>query len=398
MNLVNNKKIHFLLENINYLSLIGWSAISIYIIVFVIAHPYSNTITPMYWRASIHWLEGSDLYFRKGFDVNSGFCYFPHAAILSVPFALLPFTVAEVIWRILNITLLICACYTIAKLSNFRPIKVSFFIISAITIAVSYDSIRNGQYNLIITSIFCFVTYLLTKGKYKTCIALCILGGALKPYLFIPMVLLCGVFPKKCIPAAVIGMILFLLFPFCFQNTDYVINQYSTYKVLLAKRNSMGLEEGFANLYGILNIFYFWIGLKMQTLISLLGCVAVYLYCLYYKFHRKNYLNIMILITASSYILLFSSRTEFNTYCFAGPIIGFVIVEALWKKDLRTVILSTICWIIMFSAHAICIAITPNYNSMWLAPLGLAVFLIYSIIYFFPKLESLTPSSKPNEN
>ena len=308
-----NRPIKFLFENINLLSIIGWGGVSVYIIIFIILNPNRNTITPMYWDASTHWLEGTALYFRKGIDVNSGFCYFPHAAILNIPFALVPFTLAEVIWRILNIGLLIYGCFCIAEFVNFDKRNISFFLISVFTIVVSYDSMRNGQLNLILVSILCIITDSIKNEKYNSAIFLCILGGALKPYLFIPLLLLCGVFPRKCILPTIVGLILFALFPYFFQNYNYVSNQYNDYWILLGKRNAMGIARGYSDLFGLLRALGLNINVIIQTSISVLIGGLIYLCCLYFKLFQEKYLSIIIYITTSSYILLFSSRTEFNT-------------------------------------------------------------------------------------
>src|SRR5512132_746242 len=67
--------------------------------VAVMMNSLRSTLPP-YRFAALNWIHGINLYDLSGIG---GFTYFPQAAILIVPFALLPPMVGEVAWRLVNV-------------------------------------------------------------------------------------------------------------------------------------------------------------------------------------------------------------------------------------------------------------------------------------------------------
>lgn len=55
-----------------------------------------RSVYPSYQNGSLNWLAGNTLHSGDGVG---GFVYLPQAAVLFIPFALLPRTLAEILWR-----------------------------------------------------------------------------------------------------------------------------------------------------------------------------------------------------------------------------------------------------------------------------------------------------------
>ena len=81
-----------------------WIGILIYALIATL-HT-GRTVTGNYYDAALHWLQGIPLYSGSG----GGFIYLPQSAIAYIPFAVMPFPVSEIVWRLLNWTLIFCPC------------------------------------------------------------------------------------------------------------------------------------------------------------------------------------------------------------------------------------------------------------------------------------------------
>ena len=391
--ITKEKIINYCTKHLNKISILAWVSLTLYILIFIIMknlilknNPHDYTITWIYWDASLKWIKGIQMYSIH--DPNFAFVYFPQSAILQIPFAILPYTLTEIIWRILNISLLIWACYSLARLwKSYLPINLSFFVISLFTLPLSYDALRNGQINILLAIIICFVTYSLVKEKYKTAVILCFIGLALKPYMIIPLILVLGVYPKRTFWTAVICAIVFVLSPFAFQSPQYVLQQYKTCFLAFQTQNLAGLNIGYSNIFGLRKVVGLTISETAVTIISVFAGLIIYIYSLIYLKRAKNYIAPAIMMTLGiTFILLFGPKTEFNTYCIAGPFMGFLVVGGLLYKRWIYVSVSLTCWIIMFSANALHKIITPHVNigNSWPAPLAFAIFMIISLIFVLP--------------
>jgi hypothetical protein len=389
-----NKQFDFIDKKIIYLSILGWGGLAIFLVAFVVfkRNPYDFTVTYNYWDASYKWILGQSL---NETGAASGFLYFPQSAILQIPFALLPFRLAEVIWRILNIFLLALSCFYMVKLWKNVPRNILYFFISVITIALSYDSLRNGQINIILTVLSVFVAYNLAHNRYKTCVVLCLLGTALKPHMIVPLLLVVGVYPKRCIPTAIIGTVLFFLFPFLCQHPDYVVNQYKNTLTILIAAQNLGHERPWPDFFGMLNLVGINISQISVYFTSFLVGVVIYINSIVFFRRKKGIGSILIMTLAVSFILLFSGRTEMNTYCMFGPFMGILIFFSTCINANKTkwiyFFVSPFCWFFIFGAHAVSGAIAPSLKSSncpWTAPLAFTIFIVYTLIYLAPKINT----------
>lgn len=314
---INKENNHFSEGKSFILALFLWCLFGVVIIFFVLAQPGKRVVTPVYWEASLDWIKGNNIYAKL-----NHFLYFPHSAILQIPFAVLPFTLAEVLWRILNIAFYAFSCYLISSLLLFK--QKAFLIISAFAIPLAYSSARYGQLNLLVASFLGIVAFLLAHKKYTQSIIICLLGFAFKPYMAVPLLLICCLFPKQCLLPTFLGLIILFLFPYFFQNSGYVWYQYQECMKTLNISMRIGQEFDFAYLFGMLKSFGVYISAFWQISVTLGFAFIIFLYSVYLSKKNPMKENSIIIVTlATIFILLFSSRTENNTYCLISSFFAY---------------------------------------------------------------------------
>ena len=376
------------------MALILWAILGIQVISYTITYPGKRTVTPNYWEASANWIKGNDLYSLNG----TGFLYMPQSAIINIPFTYLPFTIAEVVWRAINISLYALSCYLIASLFESRQVRKTFLIISAFAVPLAYSSARNGQLNLTLAALIGIVTFCLAKKYFKLSIIICIFGTALKPYMAVPLLLLNGVYPKRCLPISFLGLTVLFFAPFLFQSSTYVWHQYSELLHSLKVSMQFGHDQYYAYLFGMLKVFKISINSQLQIYITLCFALAVFILSLHLsKKGPETESPIFMMTLATTFILLFSSRSENNSYCLIGSFLAFffLYVPAVApnnRKTHETVIL--LCYTAIIGSHEIGKYITPG-KAVWLAPLGLTIFISYIFSILIPILYKGSSNSAP---
>jgi hypothetical protein len=397
-----------------------WIGLAIFMAMFAYYHKDSG-VTGTYWKASLNWIKGLQMY-----DMNSNcgaFGSFPQGAILHIPLAVLPNTLAKILWRIFNVSIMAYFCYLFTRLYRNVPKGYVFFLVSLITIPLAYDSLRNGQLNILITVFTIAIFYLMCEKKYKAAIIVCYIGLAFKPYMLIPLLVITGIYPRKTMLTTVLGGISFVLFPFLFQTPDYVVGQYKSCLELFRIQNQRGLEIGYTDFWGILRSMNLKINYaKVNVIFSAFSGLTVYAYCIYLKkkqnqyvrkcnsmpasdnnMHAINYnlktiqmIYVLIIALPTAYSLLFGTRIEFCTYVLAAPFIAYFIILALQHKKWAYAILTITCWFIMFSARVSCKAITPELHNycIWPIFLGFLIFIIITLSYFVPIILISSDKSK----
>src|SRR3990172_7891217 len=78
---------------------LGWVALFLVTAAIIMAGS-SRSVVSAYRTAALSWFAGQGLYDGSGVG---GFVYFPQAAILFAPFAMIPQTMGEVFWRLVNL-------------------------------------------------------------------------------------------------------------------------------------------------------------------------------------------------------------------------------------------------------------------------------------------------------
>ena len=310
-----------------------------------------------------------------------GFLYMPQAAMLFLPFELLPPRIGEVLWRWVGLAAYAGGVFLLCR--RFFPdrLPLAFTIASALAIPASLGSAQNGQTNLIMGGLFALAALHAAQSRWGLTSLWLTLALVCKP-VALPVLLLLAATRLRLIPALTIGVLVFAAAPFLHPDPVYVWSQYqaSIHKVLLAADPS---AEGafFSDIRGMLRDF----GLTL-TDPQLLPVRA---------FAALVFLALSMVITSLAsrpspssssspafppaftttllgvaYIMIFNPRTEGVTYAMIGPFAAILATrEVLARRWPIAAMLVAYCLILQFSMPITDLITGPGHK-YWLRPLA----------------------------
>lgn len=366
----------------NFLSFILW-LIYFFVIVFIICfsqHP--RTVTPNYYHAALHWIAGENLYDGTG----TGFIYLPQAAILYIPLALLPFKLSEILWRLIAFLLLILSSYHFFALPWKIKSRELFFTFTLIAIPLGFDSLRNGQFNIVLIAMMLLTCVSLHQNKPWLSSFYLVLGFAFKPTMIVFLLLIWPLF-YRLYGRLLVVFIVFLLLPFATQHIHYVLNQYSAAKQSLLVsfhlgENSTEWSQFFSM---IAQMGFGWINSQTQFFVRLAMALFVFILGIKARFKLSEPKIFLWLYSfASCYLLLWNPRTENNDYIILAPVLSyFLIVSWKYKAYFAHILLILTCFAITFS-YNLSHFFFPPFKSIF-APLTTTLFFASILLVFFSK-------------
>ena len=154
-----------------------------------------------------------------------GFLYLPQAAILHIPFALLPGPANEITWRILTIGVYALGLYRLSSL--YSPVKRSrvFLLATLIALPIAFAGARNGQTTLLITGLMMLAAHSLTDSHWNRCALFLTAALAFKPSV-LPFLLVLALFYRPLIGRLILGGFILAGLPYLTQTPRYVTSQY----------------------------------------------------------------------------------------------------------------------------------------------------------------------------
>jgi len=331
----------------------------------------AHTVTSSYLAGANLWLHGKDLYDGTG----RGFIYLPQAAILFIPFAYLAqfsFALAEIVWRLISLGLLIFAVWRLANLVEKKFIARTFFIATAVTLPLVFSSARNGQFNTILEVMMLFAVYAIAKERWIQAAFCLILGFALKPTMIV-LLLLLWVLYRPLWWRLLLGMLAVFIFPFFTQVPHYVITQYLNSINMLQTASTVGSNNtDWAQFFGMLAQLKLILPQILQDAIRAVVAAFV-LYCgvLTKQKFNKYTTAIFLYALAASYLMLFNPRTEGNDYGILAPVIGVFISLLLagsYKKQV---------WLLVFVVGGLVMG--GGNHDFWSAPFFTLVFMVFVV-------------------
>lgn len=358
-----------------------WIVFLLLILGYTATHIGSRTVTPSYWNAAKAWTEGRPLYDDSG----RGFIYFPQSAILQIPFASLPFPIAEILWRFINISLLAFSCYLFSGLITRVKQKKAFLILTLATIPLAYSSARNGQINITITAIMVFTTCLILKDRWWAASILSIIGLCLKPFMLVPVLLFSGIFPRKFFLRSIPALVFVSLLPYLVQTAEYATGQIKASLVSFQTTLEIGRTVEYSYIFSMFRAFGIHIFDHGEIPLTGIAAFLCYLYCclLVKKSMKPGIAATM--GAAAVFILLFNSRTEHNTYVLMAPFFAAFAFKT-WETDFSkpliwraTLLLTYLC---ILGSHEFGKFISPA-HPIWMAPLatGIISLAAFTIIW-----------------
>ncbi len=359
----------------------GWVALFL-VMAAIIAHDSTRSVLAVYRFGSTQWIAGRTLYEFTGIG---GFTYLPHAAILFIPFALLPPLAGEVLWRLLNIAVFAVGLSGFARLAGERSGKDLFPLMTLVTLPLAWGCARNGQATLLMTGFMLLAAADLARSRWWRSTLWLALAVAVKP-LAIVLVLIIGARERHMTLRLAAGMALLALFPFATQHPAYVAGQYAASIQNMALSAHVGVvAHGWTTPFTALRVAGIDVPERVQTVMRLAAAVATLaLYGMARRRQGAAAAAVHAYSLAAVYLILFSPRTENNTYVMLGPVIGVFLTQAV-RAEQRTgeaVLLGGILAVLLGSRQLEHL-LTPHASDGWLSPLMASFVAVYLVAKLF---------------
>lgn len=357
---------------------LGWAALFL-TTAAIIAAGSERSVVPAYRDAALNWLAGRGMYDGTGVG---GFVYFPQAAVLFVPFAVLPAVLGEALWRFVNIGVFAFGLLGFARLAGGKSEKALFPLMTLIALPMAWDCARNGQATLLMTGFMLLAVVDTVRSRWWRATLWLMLAVAVKP-LAIVLVLLLAALERPLTWRLPLGMIALVLSPFAAQHPGYVLEQYSACLRNMSTAAHVGVAaHGWTSPFTALRVAGIDVPERVQTMLRLIAALGTLALCFFArKRHEAARAAVFVFSLAALYLILFSPRTENNTYAMLGPAIGVFMADAfLIGKKTREGALLACLTLALVGSRPIERLLAPTAEPIWMSPLIAVVFCVYVLV------------------
>jgi alpha-1,2-mannosyltransferase len=336
-----------------------------------------RTVTPSYRSAALKWLQSEPIYGQNG----RGFVYLPQAAILYVPFAVLPETASEILWRAVTMGSYAWALSRMCALIRAQSGRELFWLATLVTLPLAWQSSRNGQSTLPMTALMIVAAVDAADSRWwRTTLWLC-LGVAIKPLAIVMLLLLAGIHAPLRSRLA-LGLVGMLAAPLLLQSPVYAWQQYEECWQMFRTASVVGLRPEWAQIFSALEVWGFLTPPAVQTVLRMLAAAATLGLSLYaQRLWPRSWAAAHTFALAASYLMLFNPRTENNTYSCLAPAIGLAFAAAWQAPGSRwtTALLAGIAALVV-GGYSLSKSLFPAMPPVWAAPLAGTVFFGLAIV------------------
>lgn len=369
---------------------IGWIVLFLATAAIILIAGNTRSVVSNYREASLAWLDGRALYDLSGVG---GFTYLPQAAILFLPFSLLPEIAGEVAWRLANLAVFAVGLRGLARLAAKGPERELFPLATLVSIPLAWDCARNGQATLIMTGLMLLaVTDLAGRRWWRSALWLS-LSVAVKPIAIVLPLLVLALHRQmtRRVPLAIAAA---AVLPFLAQHPSYVLEQYAAFLQNTVTAAHVGaVDTGWTTPFNALRLVGVEAPERAQTVIRLLAAGGTLALSVLARRKRDgNAAGLFLYALAATYLMLFSPRTENNTYAMLGPAVGVFLARAfLVEGRLRTGALLGAMTLAMAASRQLQRIATPQADTTWILPLMAVCFFCF-LVY---RLAAAPPEGEP---
>src|SRR5579872_3076759 len=342
-----------------------WALLYALVVVYILGGS-ERSVTPLYFEAAEHWLKGEDLYISGG----RGFLYLPQAAILALPFHLMPRFPAEFLWRLMTIGVYALGVHRLCRLACPRRGSNLFVLASCVAAPLAWSSALNGQSTLTIAGLMMLAAHDITQRRYWRAAALLAFGVAVKPLAIVMLLLLAAIWRPMGFRLLTACLVAFAV-PWLAQSPAYVSAQYSGCLAMLGDAAALGMRKPWAQFFGMLQVLDIEVAEWAQTTVRL-GAALLTLAAGWHVRRRIEPGRSMAYLyaIATCYLMLFNPRTENNSYAMLAPAVGWCCAESfLIERRMGRGLFFVAIAIGTVGSHEIGSLLLPGQRAVWLAPL-----------------------------
>ncbi len=352
----------------------------------IIVHDSTRSVVPAYREGAVYWMASTTIFADPGVG---GFVYLPQAAILFIPFALLPVAACEVVWRFVTISVFAFGIFRFAHLGRRSPAQDLFPLMTLVSLPMAWDCARNGQATLAMTGLMLLAVADISRESWWRAVLWLSLAVAVKPLAIVLALLVMAVHRPLSwrLPAGLAAM---ALFPFVTQHPSYVLGQYAAFWSSLTKAVHVGVvAHGWTTPFTALRVAGIAVPERAQTVMRATAAAATLaIFWLGRRRFDDARLAGFAYCLAAVYLILFSPRTENNTYAMLGPAIGLLLARAvLVEKRTAEGVLLGLTVAVLVGSRKIEHLLTPQVADSWLSPLIAVIVAVYLVTRFFADAE-----------
>jgi len=356
-----------------YDQLLGWTLWGLLIVVAAGLELAGNqkSVTRAYAVGGHGWLHGEDMYNGAG----SGFIYLPISGLLFVPMAAAPGPAVEIAWRVFTIGSFALALWFSGRLIERRVGSPCFLAMSGMGVILAFPAARNGQATLPMLALLVTAIAAAVARRHGLAAAAATAAILMKP-LALPVVAVLALLRPRLIPPLAAGCLLLVGLPFLIADAGWVHRQNAGFLDVLRISQQMQGQEAWATFFGIFNVSGHPVPGPVRLAVQLAATLAVVLGCreaLRRLDHGSATLHIYTLTI--TLLLLFSPRTENNTYACIVPALVMVMAAAATAVPPRRLAVAGgwLAAIAIIGSYELGRRLAPGVRGVWLAPLTTAL-------------------------
>jgi hypothetical protein len=338
-----------------------------------------HSVSTVYWKAAHQWWRAIDMYgsTQPTQEGRHGFLYLPQAATLFTPLAYLPLTLAEVLWRVINLAGVAYALWRVCGIFGGERRGLWFGLATLLALSPTLLSAQNGQCNLLILAIMALGTVAMIERRWWRAAAWLALGLAFKPHVLV-LILLVAVLQPPMRLRLLVALVCVAALPWLNPDWSYVWQEHISFahKMRVAGKPPPGTEQDLVTL-----VYKFGITLpdRAWTAIRLAGAGAVSLLALLATLRFERAVALFYTFSlAILYIMIFNPRTEGPTHAMMAITLAVFTVAELTARPRGLAWALVAACILLGTSHDL---IRPT--NRWMQPtleLWLAGYLAWSIL------------------
>jgi hypothetical protein len=287
-----------------------------------------------FYNAGVHWEQGLNPY-----SAYQGFDYYKLSPTFLLPllvFAQLPFIVSGIVWQLLSMVLFFVAMgWLLRELPLSRSLGVGLSLFLPFLLLTDFQ--LNGTYlqsNTLVVAIMTISLLFYMRGQWVISALLLAWISNTKLYPLVLMLLLFVDLRWRFIGASLLAHLFLLILPFLLWGKIQATTLYSDWFNLLSMDKSLTYGEPwghfFLGLKPFLEVNFGWVLQQSYAWVLLVSAALVAMPTLWLRWSVGTFSKeslLLLLVTALSWILVFSTRTEGPTLVLIAPVYAY----SLWQ-------------------------------------------------------------------
>lgn len=302
-------------------------------------YPWSHTVYNIYGPAARHWWAGEDMYapvvkeWWEGPDTRvtttDYYRYSPVFAVAVTPFALLPDSLGNPLWKLCNAAILGAGLWCAAR--RLFPITLDRGGIAALfllVVPVSLTSLYIGQANLVVVGAMLLGLTAAASERWNAAAGWLAAATLIKGYPFALALLLMALYPRRFPLRFAAALAVGLLLPFAAQTPDVVQAQYASWLAHLSDSTIL-MRERLRSVDHLFAIAQYPLSPQAFTLLEMAsGAVVLGLCALHFWRPASPRERLTWVLTLfSTWVVLFGPATEACTYVMIGPALAWSLLD-----------------------------------------------------------------------